>query len=60
LKKVLKVIAETTAALSFTLAGFVVVAATLSGDTREIALWTNGVAIFITYIYQIITSFKDE
>jgi hypothetical protein len=58
--KILKIIAETTASLSFTLAGFVIVAATLSGDTRQIALWTNGVAILVTYIYQIVTNLKDE
>jgi hypothetical protein len=58
--KILKIITETTASLSFTLAGFVIVAATLSGQTRQIALWANGVAIFVTYIHYILKSLKDE
>jgi len=44
---------ETTAALSFTLAGSTVVFITLSGDTRKIAMIATGVAVVVHYIYEL-------
>lgn len=40
---------DTTAALSFTLAGSVVVFVTLSGQTRKMAMIATGVALFVHY-----------
>jgi hypothetical protein len=60
LKNIFKTIVDTTASLSFTFASFIIVAATLSGQTRQIALWANGVAIFVTYFYQVVSNLKNE
>ena len=43
--------ANETAALSFTLAGSVVVFITLSGDTRRMAMIATGVALFVHYVH---------
>lgn len=44
---------DTTASLSFTLAGMVVVFITLSGDTRRIALISSVSALLVHYIYEL-------
>ena len=46
-----KKFANETAALSFTLAGSVVVCITLSGDTRRMAMIATGVALFVHYVH---------
>jgi hypothetical protein len=46
-----KKFANETAALSFTLAGSVVVFITLSGDTRRMAMIATGVALFVHYVH---------
>ena len=48
----LKKFIDTTASLSFTLAGMVVVFITLSGDTRRIALISSVTALLVHYVYE--------
>jgi hypothetical protein len=55
----IKKFAKETAALSFTLAGSVVVFITLSGDTRKIAIIATGVALAVHYTHQMLQNDED-
>lgn len=58
MKRLLRVVAQTTADLAFTIAGMVIVQLTLSGETQRIAGYANGVALLCTYALQIYREFK--
>lgn len=58
MKRLLRVITQTTMDLAFTIAGMVVVQLTLSGETQRIAGYANGAALLATYVWQVIKEFK--
>lgn len=60
MKRLLRVITQTTIDLAFTIAGMVVVQLTLSGETQRIAGYANAAALLATYAWQIMKEYRHE